>query len=129
MYKKGSRFFYDTVTGVVFFEIREQEYGFDAPFTSVEHDVATFPALYERNPSTFDCLEIEFGQYKQDFDECIGFRVNPETKTLEFSYPDPNEPAVEQPYQTPLSEKVKQLELAQSVTDTTLLELMETLLQ
>lgn len=128
MYQKGTRLFYDKITGIVFFEIREQEFHFDAVDTTIEQDINTFPILSERNRDTFDVLELPFGAYSQDFRECNGYRVNVETKTLEFSYPDPNEPNIEQPYQAPLSEKVKQLELAQSVTDTTLLELMESLL-
>lgn len=97
--------------------------------TTTEQDIAIFNELSERNRDTFDVLELDFGAYSQDFAECNGYRVNVETKTLEFSYPNSNEPTAEQPYQAPLSEEVKQLELAQSVTDTTLLELMESLLQ
>lgn len=96
--------------------------------TTTEQDIEIFTELSERNRDTFDVLELDFGAYSQDFAECNGYRINVETKTLEFSYPDPNEPNIEQPYQAPLSEKVKKLELAQSVTDTTLLELMESLL-
>lgn len=97
--------------------------------TTLEDDLQNYKILTELNAEAFNYIELEYGLYDQDFRECNGYRVNPETKTLEFSYPDPNEPTVEQPYQAPLSEKVKQLELAQSVTDTTLLELMESLLK
>lgn len=117
------RVFFDKTTGDVFFEVNMQS---DYP---LENDILSFNPLRERHSSTFDVVELEFDQYAQDFIECVGYRVNVETKTLEFSYPDPNEPNLEQPYQAPLSEKVKKLELAQSVTDTTLLELMESLLQ
>lgn len=120
------RIFYDKITGEPIQEVGRSE-GMNIP--TVEQDITTYSALSERNRDTFDVLELPFGAYSQDFAECNGYRVNVETKTLEFSYPDPNEPTLEQPYQAPLSEKVKQLELAQSVTDTTLLELMESLLQ
>lgn len=125
----GKRIYYDVVTGYPLADVGERQ-GELVFVTTIEQDIATFKVLSERNRDTFDFIELEYGQYKDDFDECGGnYRVNPETKTLEFSYPDPNEPNIEQPYQAPLSEKVKQLELAQSVTDTTLLELMETLLK
>jgi len=40
-------------------------------------------------------LEPEYGQYAQDFAESNGYRVNPETKKLEFSYPDSEQPPEE----------------------------------
>lgn len=120
------RIFYDKTTGE---SIVQDGYSEGMVIPTIEQVIATYTALSERNRDTFDVLELPFGAYSQDFAECNGYRVNVETKTLEFSYPDPNEPSVEQPYQAPLSEQVKKLELAQSVTDTTLLELMESLLQ
>lgn len=74
-------------------------------------------------------LRYENGEYDQDFAECgANFIIDLEKLEPLFSYPDPNEPSIEQPYQAPLTEKVAQLELAQAATDTTLLELMESLL-
>lgn len=73
---------------------------------NVEEQIVTYKALSERNRESFDVIELEYGQYEQDFAKSIGYRVNPETKELEFSYPDPNEPEVEQPYQAPLSETI-----------------------
>lgn len=122
----GKMIFYDKVTGERI--IDTGEWSNVNIKKTVDQQIATYTELSERNRDTFDVLELDFGAYSQDFAECNGYRVNVETKTLEFSYPDPNEPNIEQPYQAPLSEKVKQLELAQSVTDTTLLELMESLL-
>lgn len=128
MFKRGRKIFYDNRTGEVLTVLNEIESTTNYELT-LDEEIATFAVLTQRNKETFEFLQLEFGQYSQDFAECIGYRVNVETKTLEFSYPNSNEPTVEQPYQKPLSEKVKQLELAQSVTDTTLLELMESLLQ
>lgn len=124
--KIGRRIFYDITTGNIVFDKGEMLGSVIA--TTIEQDIATYTALSERNRDTFDVLELPYGAYSQDFRECNGYRVNVETKTLEFSYHNSNEQTAEQPYQAPLSEKVKQLELAQSVTDTTLLELMESLL-
>lgn len=122
----GRKIYYDITTGVRL--INTGEHSGEVIATTIEQDIATYRALSERNRDTFDVLELPFGAYSQDFVECASYRVNPETKTLEFSYPDPNEPDVEQPYQAPLSEKVAQLEIDQAATDTTLLELMESLL-
>lgn len=78
--------------------------------TSVEKDVQDFKILSERNRDTFDVIELEYGQYAQDFIESQGnYRVNPETKELEFSYPDLNEPEAPQEFRQPLSVEVEKL--------------------
>ena len=100
----GRTIFFDMVTGEVIIDTGEWSGAFYKK--SVEEQVKTYQTLSDRNRETFDCIELEYGQYIQDFTESIGYRVNPETKTLEFSYPDTNEPGVEQPYQVPLSEQV-----------------------
>lgn len=101
------RIFYDKTTGE---SIVQDGYSEGMVIPTIEQVIATYTALSERNRDTFDVLELPFGAYSQDFAECNGYRVNVETKTLEFSYPDPNEPTLEQPYQAPLSEQVKNLE-------------------
>lgn len=124
--KIGRKVFYDVVNGNVIMSIPELQ-GFYIE-KSIDEEISSYMELSERNRDTFGVLELPFGAYSQDFAECNGYRVNVETKTLEFSYPDPNNPSTEQPYQAPLSEKVAQLEVAQAATDTTVLELMESLL-
>lgn len=76
---------------------------------TIDEDIATYESLYERNRETFDVLELEYSQYEQDFTEANGYRVNPETKELEFSYPDPNEPEAPPVYRPPLSEEIEGL--------------------
>lgn len=120
----GMVIFYDIKTGLII--LNTGEYKDSVIKKSIEQQIETYKELSERNHDTFDYIELEYGQYRQDFEECGGnYRVNPETKTLEFSYPDPNEPVVEQPYQPPLSEKVTQLEEAQAETNAMLLDFME----
>lgn len=104
----GKRIYYLNATGEVIVLIGDRS-GIVAP-TTIEEDMQDYKVLSELNTDAFSYLELEYGQYDQDFAECTSYRVNPETKTLEFSYPDPNEPSVEQPYQAPLSEKVAILE-------------------
>lgn len=119
----GRRIYHEIQTGNVILDIGERK-GHVLP-TTVGQDIQTYKALSERNRETFDYIELEYGQYAQDFAESNGYRVNPDTKELEFSYPDPNEPEVEQPYQKPLSEEIEELKIAQSETDSMLLEFME----
>jgi len=100
------RIFYDLTTGDKIHEIGRQG-NFILP--SIDQDIATFTTLSERNRETFDVIELPYGFYNADFSTCSGYRVNPATKELEFSYPDPNEPEVEQPHRAPLSVEVEEL--------------------
>jgi hypothetical protein len=101
------RIFYDKVTGEMIGGITRNGSFIDK---TVDQDIATFTALSERNRDTFDVIELPFGAYQQDFAECNGYRVNVETKTLEFSYPDPNAPEAPPVFVEPLTEQVKKLE-------------------
>lgn len=121
--KIGRRIFYEKETGNVILEIGERE-GFVTP-TTVEQDIEMYKVLSERNRDTFDYIELEYGQYAQDFAESNGYRVNPETKELEFSYPDPNEPEAEPVYQKPLTVEVKEIKQAVADTNAMILELLE----
>lgn len=103
------RLFYDLNTREVFFE------NYMNIDRTIEEDRNTFQILQGRIDTSYDYLDVDYELYKQDFAECNGYRVNVETKTLEFSYPDPNEPDVEQPYQAPLSEQIAELR-AENVT-------------
>lgn len=60
--------------------------------TSIEKDIQDFKVLSERNRDTFDVLELEYGQYAQDFAEGRLIGVNLETKVPIFEYPNPENP-------------------------------------
>ena len=119
----GRKIYFDVVTGDTIIDTGERRGG-TLPKT-VEQDIKTFIALSERNRESFDVLELEYGQYAQDFAECNGYRVNPDTKELEFSYPDPNEPEAPPVFQKALSEQIKTLELRQLQTNEDLSSLMD----
>lgn len=121
----GRRIYFDLSGNVLV--VKGESQGF-VNNTTIEQDIEIYKVLSERNPETFDVIELEYGQYAQDFTESNGYRVNPETLELEFSYPDPNEPEAPQEFRKPLSEEVEELKVAQSTTDSTLLDLMETVL-
>lgn len=108
----GRRIYYDKATGEVIVDTGERQ-GYVVE-TTHEQDFQTYKALAERVPDTVDCIQLEYGQYVQDFEECNGYKVNIETGQLEFSYPDPNLPPDEQPieYRKPLSEEVADLKQA-----------------
>lgn len=101
----GKRIYYDVETGDVILE-KSESYGTVAQ-TTVEMDVSRYKVLSERLRETFDFIELEYGQYMQDFIESRGkYRIDVATKKLVFSYPDPNEPEVETPYRPPMSEQI-----------------------
>lgn len=114
----GKKIYYDINTGEVLLIMSEM--GGEYRETTFEEDYNTYKVLNERLINTIGCIQLEYGQYAEDFAQCNGYRVNPETLELEFSYPDPNatEPQ-EQVYQKPLTEQLK--ETQQAVAELTLL--------
>jgi len=80
--------------------------------TTIEQDFQTYQALAERVPETVGVLELQFGEYTEDFAACNGYRVDlsGETPKLVFSYPDPNQPPEAPPvYQRSLSEQIAEV--------------------
>lgn len=126
--KIGRRIYFDKATGNVILDTGERQ-GNVVP-TTIEHDIATYKILSEINRETFDHIELEYGQYAQDFAECNGYRVNIEKltelsedekyKAIEFSYPDPDSSKDEQEivYRKPLSEEIE--DLKQSIAELTI---------
>ncbi|GCD83657.1 hypothetical protein PTHTG4_27210 [Parageobacillus thermoglucosidasius] len=109
----GRKIYYDKATGNVIVDTGEM-IGY-VQETTIDQDFETYQALKERVRDTVGVIQLEFGQYAQDFAECSGYRVNPQTLELEFSYPEPQEPV----YQKPLTEQLK--ETQQAVAELTLL--------
>ena len=103
------KIYYDTRTGGAIVEIPEQVTTINVRETTVDEDFDALLPLKSYERQYVGVLILNIGQYAQDFAESNGYRVNPETKTLEFSYPNPSEPEVEQPYRAPLSEEVATL--------------------
>lgn len=106
------RIYYDLATGDKIAEI-----AFDNNFIpqTIEQEISKFTILSERNRDTFDVLELPYGAHAQNFAESNGYRVNPETKELEFSYPDPNKPEAEPVYVKPLTEQIAVLNEKQAL--------------
>lgn len=121
----GRRIYFDTTTGNIIQDTGER-YG-DVIETSQEQDFAAYCTLTERVPETVGMLQLEYGQYRQDFMECSGYRVDisGDEPKLVFSYLDGTEKPEEPVYQPPLSEQVMILkttvaEQQQTIDDLTL---------
>jgi len=116
--KIGRRIYYELETGNIVLDTGESS-GFVTERT-VNQDFQEFTSLSQRNRECIGILSLEYGQYAQDFASCDGFRVNPQTGELEFSYPDPSQPEPQEPvYQKPLSEEVT--DLKQAIAELTML--------
>lgn len=113
----GKKIYFDKATGDIILIIGER-FG-DVIETTLEQDINTYKPLSERNPETFDYIQLEYGQYAQDFMECNYVRVNIEKlnelprerwyEALEFSYPDENEDKEEAIiYRKPLSVEIEE---------------------
>lgn len=103
------RIYYDKQNGKVLQMIGGFEDPWLTTYESVDEQIAKDVVLSTRVRDSYDVIELPFGAYAQDFAECNGYRVNPETKELEFSYPDPNEPEAPSVFRPPLSEEVERL--------------------
>ena len=104
----GRKLYYDLATGNIIQDTGERSG--DVVETTQEQDFAAYKTLAERTPETVGVLELEYGEYKQDFAECTGYRVNIETGALEFSYPNPDatpDQPQEPVFQQPMSEELK----------------------
>lgn len=104
----GRKIYYDTLSGNVLVDTGERSGSVIE--LAVEQEIEIYNILAERRRDTFDVLHLEYGQYREDFAICSGYRVDLATKQLQFSYPDPNEQDATTPFQMPLSERVSDLE-------------------
>lgn len=121
--KIGRKIFFDKINGNIILDKGEMQGG--VVEETIDEIITKFTALSERNRETFDVLELPFGAYAQDFAECSGYRVNVETKTLEFSYPDPNAPEEPPVFQRPLTEQVTGLTTRVTETENAVFMLMD----
>ena len=106
----GRRIYYELETGNPILDTGERSG--DVIETTIDQDFETFKVLADRVRETVGCLQLEYGQYAQDFAACSGYRVDvsSEPHRLVFSYPDPSDPGELPVYQKPLTEQVAVLQ-------------------
>lgn len=105
----GRRIYYEIETGNIILNTGERTG--DVIETTVEQDFSSYAALSERIPETVGVLSLSYGDYKRDFSESNGVRVDVlNGNALLFTYPDPTNPTPTEPvYQPPLSVQVKDM--------------------
>lgn len=88
----GKRIYYLKVDGRVILDTGEAE-GWVNPTTS-EDDWRIYSELSKYNKSEVDYIELKWGEFKTEFAECTSYKVNIDTKEIEFDYtpiPDPQD--------------------------------------
>ena len=109
----GKRIYFLKVDGRVVLDTGEAEGWVNQ--TTTEDDWRIYTELSKYNKSEVDYIELKWGEFKTEFAECTSYRVNIETKTLEFDYtPVPEPPEV--PTSPTLHERVDNLELGAEAT-------------
>ncbi|WP_135553242.1 hypothetical protein [Paenibacillus cymbidii] len=105
----GRKLYYDLATGNIIVNTGERLGSVIE--TTQEQDFAAYAALAERVPETVGMLQLDYGEYAQDFLECNGYKIDVtgDTPSLVFSYPDPDDPEEPLVYRKPLSVEVAEL--------------------
>lgn len=109
----GSRVYYLKENGNVVFKTGQAE-GWVIEITP-EQDWEIYAELQKYTKESLDFIQLQYDEFETEFNECTSYRVNIETKKLEFEYGEkPNPPEIPQ---TPtLHERVDNLELGAEAT-------------
>lgn len=116
----GKRIYYLKVDGCVILDTGEAE-GWVNPTTS-EDDWRIYSELSKYNKSEVDYIELQFGEFKTEFAECTSYRVNVDTKQLEFDY-TPVPPSPEIPHTPTIYERLDALEQVNAEQDMLIMEM------
>lgn len=76
---------------------------------TIDEIIELYPVLRDRDRTTFDVIELAYGELDEDFSQSIERWVDPETKQLKFVYRDPNEPEAPPVFRKPLTQEVDEL--------------------
>ncbi|WP_201264968.1 hypothetical protein [Brevibacillus reuszeri] len=127
MGRVGRRIYADKTSGAVLADTGEPIVYSPLGRPSIESDFEAFYVLQGRDPESVIILELEPGQYAEDFAQADGYRVNPETLTLEFSYRDPNNPETPPVPTPPLTAQVAELKAETAALNLAIIDVWETL--
>lgn len=122
----GKRIFFLKNNGTVILEVGEMEGWVVEPEKefnkALEEAYKYYAELSKYNKEVVDFIDLEFGEYKTEFAECTSYRVNVETKTLEFDYtPIPEPPEV--PHTPTIHERLDALEQVNAEQDMLIMEM------
>ena len=109
----GSRVYYLKTNGNVVFKTGQSS-GWVTEITP-EQDWEIYEELKKYTKESLDYIQLKYDEFKTEFAECTSYRVNVDTKTLEFDY-TPIPPSPEVPVAPSLHERVDNLELGAEAT-------------
>lgn len=90
MVKIGSRIFYDLATGnIIQVNGERQGEGGTVTDTTIEQDFAAYVSLAERVPATVGYIQLEYGQYAQEFMSGNNYHVDIATQIVIFDTTPP----------------------------------------
>lgn len=91
----GRKIYYELTTGDVILITPEKHSEF-AINTTKEQDFQMYDVLAARNPESVGVIQLEYGQYRAEFQSCRSVKVDPETKEILFEYPQFDPPLITQ---------------------------------
>lgn len=80
----GAKIYYDKSTGSVVLNTGERSG--DVKATSTDEDFTAYQELSGLSKSAVGYVQLDYGQYRQEFASCTSYKVNITTKEIEFSY-------------------------------------------
>ena len=106
----GRRIYYNKLTSEVVYDMGERV-GEDITETTIEEDFKFALELQGKNPEIIKCIQLEPGEYSNEFAECVSYRINPETEEIEFIFDDTGDSGVyEKPYKQQLEDLKQRLD-------------------
>lgn len=105
MAQVGRRIYYDLLNGAVL-QITDERQGDDVTADTVDDDFQRYVHLSERTRESVGIIELEFGQYRDEFFNNSGFSVDVATQEIKFNMTTPQD----LPDQKSLYERVQGLD-------------------
>ena len=116
----GSRVYYLKENGNVVFKTGQAE-GWIIEITPTQ-DWEIYEELKKYTKESLDFIQLKYDEFKTEFSECTSYRVNVDTKQLEFDYtPIPEPPDV--PHTPTVHERLDALEQVNAEQDMLIMEM------
>lgn len=85
-YKLGKRIYYLKNSGQVIMDTGDIVSSLPITIRTKEEDFSIYTELAKYDYEEVDFIDLDFGEYAKEFVDCISYRINPETETLEFLF-------------------------------------------
>lgn len=102
----GMIIFYDNKTGDIL--VNTGEYKDAKTKRTISQLIDIYEPLRQRSRDSFDYIELDYGQHKEEFSKMTGYRINVKDKSIIFSYQASGGTVVET--DKPLIDKIVELQ-------------------